>query len=58
MHNCKLVSEASVLQHIFESQISHVYGRGKVQTTRIAAANPTSGAFEEAVSERRLIMSS
>ena len=31
--------EPEVMQHIFQSQIMHVYGKGKVQTTRIAAVN-------------------
>ena len=43
VHNCKTVMEQAVLDHIFESQITHVYGRGKLQTTRIAAINPSNG---------------
>ena len=35
------------MQHIYESQIMHVYGHGKLQTTRIAAVNPTTGELEE-----------
>ena len=47
VHNCKTVMEAEVMQHIFESQIMHVYGKGKMQTTRIAAVNRLSGELEE-----------
>ena len=47
VHNCKTVMEAEVMQHIFESQILHVYGKGKMQTTRIAAVNPHTGELEE-----------
>ena len=47
VHNCKTVMEHAVLQHIFENQITHVYGRGKLQTTRIAAISPTTGELEE-----------
>jgi len=38
---------SQVMQHIFESQIMHVYGRGKLQTTRIAAVSPLSHELEE-----------
>ncbi len=47
VHNCKTVMEQAVMEHIFHSQIKHVYGRGKVQTTRIAAVNPSTGELEE-----------
>ena len=47
VHNCKTVMERSVMQHIFESQIMHVYGRGKLQTTRIAAISRLTGELEE-----------
>ena len=47
VHNCKTVMERSVMQHIFESQIMHVYGRGKIQTTRIAAVSRLTGELEE-----------
>ena len=47
VHNCKMVMEEEVMQHIFESQIMHVYGKGKVQTTRIAAVNRLTGELEE-----------
>lgn len=47
VHNCKTVMERSVMQHIFESQIMHVYGRGKLQTTRIAALSRVTGELEE-----------
>ena len=47
VHNCKTVMEQGVMEHIFNSQILHVYGRGKVQTTRIAAVNPSTGELEE-----------
>ena len=46
VHNCKMVMEAEVMAHIFESQIAHVYGKGKLQTTRIAALNRESGELE------------
>ena len=35
------------MQHIFESQILHVYGKGKMQMTRIAAVNRLTGELEE-----------
>ena len=47
VHNCKTVMEAEVMQHIFESQIMHVYGKGKLQTTRIAAVNRLTNELEE-----------
>ena len=47
VHNCKTVMEQEVMDHIFHSQILFVYGRGKVQTTRIAALNPITGELEE-----------
>ena len=47
VHNCKTVMEAEVMQHVFESQIMHVYGKGKAQTTRIAAVNRLTGELEE-----------
>ena len=47
VHNCKTVMEQEVMDHIFHSQILFVYGRGKVQTTRIAALNPITGDLEE-----------
>ena len=47
VHNCKTVMEPSVMKHIFESQIMHIYGRGKLQTTRIAAVSKVTGELEE-----------
>ena len=47
VHNCKTVMEQAVLEYIFQSQVTHVYGRGKLQTTRVAALNPATDSLEE-----------
>ena len=47
MHNCKTVMEPEVLQHIFETQVTCIYGQGKLQWTRVAAISPLTGQLEE-----------
>lgn len=47
VHNCKTVMEPEVLQHIFETQVTCIYGSGKLQMTRVAAISPQTGGLEE-----------
>ncbi|KAL1507416.1 hypothetical protein AB1Y20_008257 [Prymnesium parvum] len=47
VHNCKTVMEQSVLEYIFQSQVTHVYGRGRLHSTRVAAVNPSTEQLEE-----------
>tara|TARA_B110001452_G_scaffold95772_1_gene79124 strand:- start:1141 stop:2823 length:1683 start_codon:yes stop_codon:yes gene_type:complete len=47
VHNCKTVMEPEVLQHIFETQVTYIYGSGKLQMTRVAAISPLTGQLEE-----------
>ena len=36
-----------MLQHIFETQVTFIYGSGKLQMTRVAAISPLTGQLEE-----------
>ena len=47
VHNCKTVMEKEVLDHVFETQVTHIYGSGKLQSTRVAAVNSAGGLLEE-----------
>jgi len=47
LHNLKEVESEDVLQHLWLTQVTQIYGSGRVQTTQVAAVNSNTGELEE-----------
>ena len=40
VHNLKEVESGEILEHLWETQVTQIYGSGSVQRTKVAAINP------------------
>jgi len=47
VHNCKEVIDEDTLRHVWETQVTAIYGSGTPQTTLVAALDPSSGTLVE-----------
>lgn len=47
LHNLKEVESEDVLQHLWCTQVTQIYGSGRIQTTQVAAENSITGELEE-----------
>lgn len=47
VHNLKDVESKEVIDHIWETQVTQIYGSGSTQQTRVAAISPKSGELVE-----------
>ena len=47
MHNCKEVIDEDTLRHVWETQVTAIYGSGTTQSTQVAAVDPASGQLVE-----------
>jgi HSP20 family molecular chaperone IbpA len=47
VHNLKEVDSVDVINHLWETQVTQIYGSGSVMKTRVAAINPTNNQLEE-----------
>lgn len=47
VHNCKEVIDEDTLRHVWETQVTAIYGAGTPQSTLVAALDPTSGQLTE-----------
>lgn len=47
VHNCKEVIDEDTLRHVWETQVTAIYGSGTPQTTLVAAQDPTSNRLVE-----------
>ena len=47
VHNCKEVIDEDTLRHVWETQVTAIYGSGTPQSTLVAAVDPTSGKLVE-----------
>ena len=43
VHNCKEVIDEDTLRHVWETQVTAIYGSGTPQSTLVAALDPTTG---------------
>jgi hypothetical protein len=43
----KEVESEEVLDHLWQNQVTQIYGSGMIQKTKVAATNPTTGSLEE-----------
>lgn len=47
IHNLKEVETRDVLEYLWNTQVTQIYGSGKSQNTKVAAVNPVTGVLEE-----------
>lgn len=47
IHNLKEVETQDVLEYLWNTQVTQIYGSGKPQNTKVAATNPATGLLEE-----------
>ncbi len=47
VHNCKEVVDEDTLRHVWETQVTAIYGTGTTQSTMVAASDPISGKLVE-----------
>jgi len=47
VHNCKEVIDQETLEHVWASQVTGIYARGTMQSTKVAAEEPLSGELVE-----------
>ena len=47
LHNLKEVESEDVLQHLWRTQVTQIYGSGRIQATQVAAVNSNTGELEE-----------
>ena len=47
VHNCKEVVDEDTLRHVWETQVTAIYGSGTTQSTQVAAVDPASGSLTE-----------
>lgn len=47
IHNLKEVETKDVLDYLWNTQVTQIYGSGKPQNTKVAAVNPVTGLLEE-----------
>jgi len=47
IHNLKEVESQEILEHIWQNQVTQIYGNGSTQKTKVAAVNPITGVLEE-----------
>ena len=47
VHNCKEVIDEDTLHHVWETQVTAIYGSGTAQSTLVAASHPTDGKLVE-----------
>jgi len=47
VHNCKEVIDEDTLRHVWETQVTAIYGSGTAQSTLVAAVDPTSKVLVE-----------
>jgi len=47
VHNLKEVDTQEILDHLWETQVTQIYGMGSIQRTKVAAIYPDSGRLEE-----------
>ncbi len=40
IHNLKEVENQEILDHLWDSQVTMIYGQGSIQRTKVAATNP------------------
>lgn len=47
VHNLKEVESQQVLDYLWETQVTQIYGSGSIQRTKVAALNPKTGVLQE-----------
>jgi hypothetical protein len=47
VHNLKEVENEEVLDHLWQNQVTHIYGSGSIKKTKVAAVDPITGILEE-----------